>query len=273
VNRIQRKIRPTKTGHAGTLDPLATGVLVLCVGPATRLIQYVQQLPKLYLATFLLGCHSDTDDIDGQVEQIAAPPIPTRQQVEELLPQFVGEIQQRPPAYSAVKVRGQRAYQRARRGESVELMPRPVRVFDITVQQYTYPQLKLQIHCGSGTYVRSIGRDLGELLGTAAVMSDLQRAAIGNFRVEDALDPEELATSEVSRLLLPATEAVTRLAKAQVTDREKTRLSQGLAIDRPSHGHQAAVAALDGHQRLVAILLPKGRDALRPAQNFPFQQE
>ena len=158
VNRVQRLVRPNKAGHAGTLDPLATGVLIVAVGQATRLIEFAHQLPKYYRATFQLGCSSDSDDVDTEVKPLTQPPIPTHQEVEGALAVFTGVIQQRPPAYSAVHVDGQRSYKLARRGETVELQPRPVTIHSLDVVRYEYPELVLDIHCGSGTYVRALGR-------------------------------------------------------------------------------------------------------------------
>jgi tRNA pseudouridine55 synthase len=185
VNHVQRLVRPAKVGHAGTLDPLATGVLVVCVGPATRLIQYVQQMPKRYRATFLLGCRSDSDDTELEVTPVDAPAA-TRSAIETALPNFVGTIQQRPPAFSAIKVKGKRAYDLARNGEQIQLEARPITIHGIDIVSYDYPELVLDIRCGSGTYIRSIGRDLAEQLGTAAVMSALERTEIGRFRATDA---------------------------------------------------------------------------------------
>src|SRR5690606_32379886 len=128
VNRVQRLVRPAKAGHAGTLDPLATGVLVVAIGSATRLISYVQRLPKHYRGTFLLGRTSPSDDTELEATLLADAPIPTREEIEKQLGAFVGEIQQRPPIYSAIKVQGRKAYDRARGGEAMELAARPVTV-------------------------------------------------------------------------------------------------------------------------------------------------
>src|SRR5436309_1327485 len=131
VNRVQRLVRPHKVGHAGTLDPLATGVLVLAVGPATRLVEYIQQMPKMYQSAFLLGRTSDTEDIEGNVTELSEPPIPNRKEIVSAISSFVGTIEQRPPAYSALKVAGRPAYKLARRGEEPQLAPRPVVVHSI----------------------------------------------------------------------------------------------------------------------------------------------
>src|SRR3954465_13086591 len=143
VDRVERLVRPAKAGHAGTLDPLATGVLVICVGQATRLIRFVQRMPKRYLATFLLGQTSETHDIEREVAGIPNAIVPTCEAIERLLPQFMGDIQQRPPAHSAIKIGGRRAYKLARKGADFELAPRTVTIHQINLLRYEYPELKL----------------------------------------------------------------------------------------------------------------------------------
>src|SRR4051794_35563280 len=152
----------TRVGHTGTLDPLASGVLVLCVGRATRLTEYVQAMGKTYVADVMLGGRSATDDAEGPITLVAVHRIPDRAAVEEALSHFVGRIEQVPPAYSAAKVGGRRAYDLARRGADVALAPRTVRVDAIDVRAFDYPRLTLEVRCGKGTYVRSLARDLGE---------------------------------------------------------------------------------------------------------------
>ena len=186
VNRVQRLIRPVKVGHAGTLDPLAQGVLVLCLGPATRLIERVQQMPKHYRGTFRLGCHSPTDDTEGEVVPLSGATPPPRAAITAALGQFVGRIHQRPPAYSALKIGGQRAYHLARKGQAVTLPLRPVTIHALSINRFEYPELVLDIECGSGTYIRSLGRDLAKVVGTAAVMTGLTRTAIGPYAIDDA---------------------------------------------------------------------------------------
>lgn len=198
VNVAQRWFpRKTKIGHAGTLDPLATGVLVLCVGKATKLVERVQAMGKTYRATILLGAASDTDDADGTVTPSVVNAIPSEERIRELLPNFVGEIRQRPPNVSAIKVAGRRAYDLARRGQEVELKPRTVRVDAIRPLKYEWPRLDLEIDCGKGTYIRSIARDLGELLGVGGLIAALRRTRIGGFTAEMGLGVD--ATAEAAR--------------------------------------------------------------------------
>src|SRR5262249_44412103 len=157
----------------------------ICVGQATRLIQYVQRMPKHYRATFLLGQRSDTDDVEGEIQPSENACEPSRAALDRVLPQFVGEIAQRPPAHSAIKVAGWRAYKLARQGKAVSLAARPVVIHRLAIGRYAYPELEVEIECGSGTYVRALGRDIAASLGTAAVMATLERTAIGPFCVED----------------------------------------------------------------------------------------
>ncbi|MBU4397786.1 MAG: tRNA pseudouridine(55) synthase TruB, partial [Planctomycetes bacterium] len=208
VDLVKRLVRPAKVGHAGTLDPLATGVLVVCVGAATRLTEYVQRMPKRYLGTFLLGRRSPTEDVEGDVTELSDAPVPTHAQIAAAAECFVGRIAQRPPSFSAIKVKGRRAYKLARGGQRVQLPARPVNVYRIEVKAYKYPELVLDVECGGGTYIRSLGRDLAESLGTAAVMSALTRTAVGNFRIEQSVDPNVLDCSNLTGWLQPPLAAV-----------------------------------------------------------------
>lgn len=183
----ERPKKRVKIGHAGTLDPLADGVIVAAVNRATKLISYVQQQPKTYLATFQLGVESDSEDVETELRFLHDPPQPKEADILRILPEFTGEILQMPPLYSALKLNGKRAYDLVRKGHEVNLAPRPVMIYELELVEYCYPFLKLKIVCGSGTYVRSLGRDIAKKLGTAAVMTALTRTAVGVFRLEDAL--------------------------------------------------------------------------------------
>ena len=269
VNHVQRLARPAKVGHAGTLDPLATGVLVVCVGAATRLIEYIQQMPKGYTGTFLLGRRSPTEDVEGDVAELDNPPVPTREQIAAASSSFVGRIEQRPPAYSALKVDGRRAYKLARQGEQVELKPRTVTVYRIELRAYEYPELTLGIECGSGTYIRSLGRDLAESLGTAAVMSALVRTSIGGFRIEEAAHPREVTKQDWTDYLLPPLRAVESLPRVELSTSEIVSVRQGLTIAKETAPADAReIAALDAGGRLVAILTRRGPGLLGPLRNL-----
>ena len=282
VNVVQRFVRPAKVGHAGTLDPLATGVLVVCLGGATRLIEYVQRMPKRYVGTFLLGRKSPTEDIEGDVVELPDAPVPARQEMESATRRFLGRIEQRPPAFSALKIHGRPAYKLARQGKPVELMPRPVEIHRLEVKAYEYPELVLEIDCGSGTYIRSLGRDLAESLGTAAVMSALTRTRIGTFRVEDAVDPHDLTRDNLPAHLLPPLRAVEYLPRVQLSADQARRIRNGLTIERSeeqgvrndgkplavSREHEE-IAAVDPDGRLVGILGPLDNRQWRSLRNLP----
>ncbi len=267
VDRVQRLVRPAKAGHAGTLDPLASGVLVVCVGAATRLTDYVQQAAKRYTATFLLGRESDTEDIEGEVSVLASPPVPSRGQLEQAATRFIGEIQQRPPAFSALKVRGERAYDLARSGKTVELAARPVMVYGLDVVRYEYPELALDVRCGAGTYVRSLGRDLAAWLGTAAVMSALVRTEIGAFRLEDACRLEDIRPETLPGLLLPARRAVAHLPAVTLNEDQLSRLARGMPIEHEGVPAGEELAGCDPAGELVAILARR-RGQLWPTRNL-----
>lgn len=203
VNRAQFWFpRRTKIGHTGTLDPLATGVLVLCVGAATKLADRVQAMPKQYETRIRLGATSNTDDADGVIAESTATSIPTLASVEAALPAFVGNIQQLPPQFSALKVQGQRAYDLARRGTEVALPARPVRVDSIVMQRYEWPWVDLMIDCGKGTYIRSIARDLGAVLGVGGLVQTLRRTRVGPFAADGGIKLDAPA-NEAKAALLP----------------------------------------------------------------------
>jgi tRNA pseudouridine55 synthase len=268
VDRVQRIVRPSKVGHAGTLDPLATGVVVVALGQATRLIEHVQRAPKSYRGTFLLGRSSDTEDVDGVVTELVDSPIPTLDAIAEAAKGMIGEIQQRPPAYSAVKVKGQRAYDLARAGKQVELQARSVQIYGIEIVEYAYPQLVLDIRCGGGTYVRTLGRELAERCGTCAVMSGLVRTAIGGFRLEDAMDVASLSVETIQSSLLPATVALRELQRLTVLPDEIVKLGNGVVIANRWGVSAGEFAAVSDGGDLVAILAADER-GLRPVRYFP----
>jgi len=190
--------RGTKVGHAGTLDPFATGVLLLLVGKATRSCERLMDEPKQYEATVKFGATTETDDPESPeiVTPEARPVRPA--QAQAAAQRFVGDILQRPPAYSAVKIGGRRSYDLARRGNLVQHEARPVRVYGIDVISYDWPLLRLRIDCGRGTYVRSIARDLGEALGVGGYLTQLRRTRVGPFYADDAVPFGTLTANSVA---------------------------------------------------------------------------
>jgi len=286
VNAIQACVRPNKVGHAGTLDPLATGVLVVCVGPATRLVECIQRMRKRYRATFRFGWRSDTDDVEGRLERDERRQ-PSRDELTAVLARYHGAIEQVPPDYSAVKVRGRRAYDLARRGEQVALRPRAVRIHAMTLVDYAYPDWTVDVECGSGTYVRSLGRDIAKDLGVSAIMAALTRESIGLFAIDGAVDPPRWDAACVAEHLLPIGMAVAELRRASVSNEQARRLRAGQRLDigsvpavvDPPGGYappgecgvlpsMGDVAAFDSDGRLVALIEARS-DGWFPVRCFP----
>jgi len=191
-----KRKRGIAVGHAGTLDPLASGLLIVLVGRATRLCDQLMAGEKTYLAEIDLAHSSPTDDLEGDLipNHIDPAQAPTREQLEQLLQsRFTGTIQQKPPAYSAMLIDGKRAYKLARAGKAPEMVPRPITIRDIHVHDYTFPRLTIEVRCAKGTYIRSLARDIGvAATGHPAVLTALRRTAIGPYRVEDATGLEQL---------------------------------------------------------------------------------
>lgn len=193
-----------KVGHAGTLDPLATGLLVVLVGKATRLCDRYMAGEKRYLAGVDLSRTSATDDREGPIHEVENPAPPTLDAIRAALPRFVGAIMQAPPAFSAVKVGGERAYRLARKNKAPTLSPRPVVIHAVDIVEYAWPILRLDVRCGKGVYIRSLARDLGAVLGVGGMLHSLRRTRVGPFSVDGAAPLETLPARLSQSDLLPA---------------------------------------------------------------------
>jgi len=200
------RLRPVfgiwKVGHAGALDPFAEGVLLGCVGRATKLVERLMNLPKTYETTLQLGVTSPSYDPETPLEPFPNAKPPTNEQVSEAVRRFVGIIQQVPPAFSAVKVKGRSAYELARRGENVDVRARPVRIYRLEVLSYDWPLLTLRILCGRGTYIRALARDLGEALGCGAICKTLKRLEVGPFGIDRAVRLESARKEQIRSALI-----------------------------------------------------------------------
>lgn len=195
-NAVRRLSGGAKVGHAGTLDPLATGVLVVCLGKATKRIPGFMDAGKRYRAEIDLSAFSSTDDAEGEKEPVEVAAPPREDDIRRVLDEhFRGAIEQYPPRYSAVKIDGQRAYKMARAGEEFQTRSKLVRIDSVEVLEYAWPRLVLDIECGKGTYIRSIARDLGGHLGTGGMLSGLVRTRVGEYRIEDARSVDDLPRS------------------------------------------------------------------------------
>lgn len=272
VNVVQRRIRPTKVGHCGTLDPLAHGVLVLGVGPAVRLTSYVQSREKRYVGSFRLGASSATGDLEKGFTEHPDMSVPSIDDLQRACQTLVGTVKQVPPAYSAIWVDGERAYQRARRGEDVEVPSRMVSILQLKVLKYQYPGITLDITCGSGTYIRTLGIDLAKAVGSCAVMTDLNRVRIGPFTIENAVTVEQLRSDPIEQLMTPASIGVNHLPRIVVDQDGCVRLGNGLPLAAESahlidETAEEVVAATERGE-LRAILVPKPRGWC-PQKVFP----
>jgi tRNA pseudouridine55 synthase len=248
VAQVRRRLseeagRRVKVGHAGTLDPFATGLLLVLVGSATRAQRFLMELPKTYRAVARLGWTSDTGDRDGQLEHTGR--IPASLDIP------VGELQQVPPAYSAVKVGGERLYKKARRGEFVQAAARPVTVYRAELLRHDGERAEYEIECSSGTYVRSLITDLGD-----AYCDELERTAIGPFRLEDASDER----------ILPLNEALDFLPERQLEEDEAVKAGNGVALETRNSKLETPIRLVRG-ERLIAIAEPRN-DTLKPIVVF-----
>ncbi len=196
VNKIRyhlsRKynVKRFKVGHAGTLDPLATGVLLLCTGKATKRIEELQAQTKEYVAEIMLGATTPSFDMEHPVDATYPYEHITREMVEKRLEQFVGNIEQRPPLFSACKVDGKRAYDLARGGSDMQLAPKLIRIDNIELLEFNLPKIKISVTCGKGTYIRSLARDIGEALQSGAYLTALERTRIGEYNIEKCITPD-----------------------------------------------------------------------------------
>lgn len=259
VDAVRRSQGIRKVGHAGTLDPMATGLLVMGVGRGTRLLRFLGDLDKEYEGTARLGVETDTLDAEGRVVR-EAPVDVSEVAVREAMAGLVGEVEQRPPAYSAVKVGGRKLYQAARSGETVEAPPRRVRVDRFDLLRYRPPDAEFRVICSSGTYVRSLVAAVGERLGCGAHLTRLVRTRIGAFRIEEASPPDRPGEP------LPLELAVAHLPHIVLDDEEARAARQGRPLG-PA-GIEGPYAGVDAEGRLVGVYLDEGSRA-RPQVVVP----
>ena len=250
VSRLKHIFNAKKAGHAGTLDPLASGILPIAFGEATKTVPFVQDGEKAYRFTVAWGAETDTDDSDGKVVHTSEAR-PTPEAILALLPRFVGEIMQTPPAYSAIKIGGERAYDLAREGETVEIAARPVTIHALELVHYDQNSSVLEARCGKGTYVRAIARDLGRMIGCYGHVSQLRRTRVGPFTETDASSLEDLGAdaSTAGEHLLTVEAGLTELPCVVVDRNAAARLRRGQSLllrgrDAPLDG--VAYAACGG---------------------------
>jgi len=257
VNRLRRLTGAHRVGHAGTLDPLATGVLPVLFESATRLAEYALRLEKTYVADVHLGYVTATDDGEAEPEPVADPSAIRADQVRSALQEFAGRIMQRPPAYSAVKLEGKRAYRLAREGETPRPPAREVEVLAVTLLDFQPgPEAvaRIEVRCGSGTYLRAIARDLGEKLGVGGYLGRLVRTAYGPLTIDSAIASGEIADAEIVRdRLLPAEVILPEMERVRLNVEQEAQVRQGRAVRVLPEPGPGPVRAHDASGRLVAL--------------------
>ncbi len=274
---VRRVLKVRRVGHAGTLDPLATGVLLVCVGQATRVAEYLMASSKTYRAAARLGITTDTYDTDGELTAQRPVPELAADDLRAALARFTGDILQTPPAYSAIKQDGVPLHRRARRGEAVQPVPRPVRIQSIALLAWQPPDLALEVVCDPGTYIRSLVHDLGQALGCGATMTALQRTRSGRFHVADALDLDTLAQAaargEMKRHLHPLSAALDNLTPVEVTADAERQLRFGQPIPCRVPPATAAGYAINPAGEVAAILAYAAQsETWRPEKVFASEE-
>ena len=279
VSLVRRLTGIRRVGHAGTLDPIADGVLPVCLGSATRIVEYLVSEPKSYRAVIRLGEATDTYDSEGAVTATGDPSAVTREQVEARLREFVGEIDQLPPMYSAVKFAGQPLYRYARAGKEAPRQARRVSIYRLELRRFEPPLVEIELEVGRGAYVRTLAYDLGERLGCQAHLSELTRLRSGPFRVEDSLSPEQLEAAAKAgtweELLAPADRVLEAWYAALLAERHSRDVRQGRTVVLEPAGPQLQYLPPDTLCRaysesgdFLAILRYRGADTWHPERVF-----
>ena len=258
VNKIKHIIyqKGLKIGHLGTLDPMATGVLLVTVGKATKLFDLMQQKSKTYLATFEFGYETDTLDATG-TKVSESLNLPTRQQIKEVLPSFIGQIEQMPPKYSAKSINGKRAYDLARANQQFDLKPCKVNIYDLDIIDFSKNCLTLKIVCGSGTYIRAIGRDIAEKLKTFATMTSLIRTDIDNFNIKNCVDIQSINEQNIAENMFKLKNVLSQpVLKLGQTETGKILNGQSVKIEKDDGLYQ-----LIGENDTIALVQIKDFNA------------
>ena len=262
LGKVRRILNAQKLGHAGTLDPLATGILPIALGEATKTIQYAQDRDKVYRFTVKWGEARNTDDCEGEVTA-TSDRRPSEAEITALLPRFTGNIDQVPPQFSAIKLDGERAYDLARAGEKLDIEPRRVTVYAFRMTGNSRDEAEFELNCGKGTYVRSIARDMGRILGCHGHVSVLRRLAVGNFTEDSAISLDEfekiVQSADPDQVLLPVETVLDDIPALAMTAEEISRIRQGQTIKFLSRQDvdRLSVAGID---EMTTLVLATGND-------------
>jgi len=275
VAAVRKASNVSRVGHAGTLDPMATGVLLVCIGQGVRVTEYLIDHDKKYRARVKLGVETDTYDATGKV--VAEHDIRvTPEQIVDALNSFVGKIEQMPPAFSAIKKNGVPHYKLARRGEQVETTARQVEIFSIEVRPTALPEIEFDVHCSKGTYIRSLAHDLGAKLGCGAHLTALRRIAVAQFSIDDAVSLDQLreafANGYAEKYLSPLDEALLQFQAIVVDDATKQQIEQGIALTCGADYSTPLLRAYSGAGDCIALLeRGNAHDLWKPRKVFGIQ--
>lgn len=254
VIRFVRSIKNVKMGHIGTLDPLAEGVLVVALGQATKLIEYMMDHTKSYIAEITLGKESTTYDAEGDLTSINDKQ-PSKEQVLAVINDFTGDLTQVPPVFSALKIKGKSAYKRVRAGEEITMKKRPITIYEHILESYRYPIIRVSVKCGTGTYIRSLAHDMGARLGTGGYLSYLQRIAIDTFTIDRSCSLEQLKEQGIEHFLLPLIRGIGDMPSKTITAQEYEKLKNGAFVQGTLPKNVAICAAIFNND-LVGIMEP-----------------
>jgi tRNA pseudouridine55 synthase len=276
VVSIRRLLKQKRVGHAGTLDPAASGVLPICIGKGTRVAEYLSESGKAYRAEIVFGVETDTYDSEGAIVRTASAADLTRAQIEQALQHFTGQQMQLPPRYSAIKLQGQPAYKLARAGEDITLKPRPITIYRLEVINWLAPRLTLAVECSKGTYIRSLAHDIGEQLGCGAYLAALVRTRSGPFSLAESITLEQLAGAvaedngqRAAHFLYPPDIALQQYPALRLDDVTVERVLHGNAFTYDEHTHAELARVYDMAGRFLAIASWDGkRDMWQPKKVF-----
>jgi len=263
IGKIKRIMHPSKIGHAGTLDPEAFGILPIALGEATKTIQFTQDKKKTYVFEISWGEERNTDDVEGEITQ-SSDERPSKEDIIKIIPNFIGEIEQVPPKFSAIKIDGKRAYKLSRDGEDVEISSRKVNIYKLELLETTKNTAKFEMECGKGTYVRSVGRDMGRILGCFGYISSLERTKVGIFDKNSAilLDKleEKVLSSGLDQLVLPVATVLDDISELALTDSEIQRIKHGQTITNDKNFVEGSTVLSYAGKTPLALLKAEGTE-------------
>lgn len=257
LQKVKHLYQARKAGHTGSLDNLATGLLPICLGEATKFSSFLLDADKAYRAECTLGATTTTADAEGDILSTASTEHLTLEHIQAVLPQFIGEIQQVPPMYSALKQQGQTLYKLARQGKTVERAARPVTIYNITIESFVENRLILQVSCSKGTYIRTLAEDIGRVLGCGAFISGLHRTCVGGYSTQfEMADLESLASqgfSELDNILIPLADALPHMPILEVSASTKRALQYGQSVHLPDAASIGLVRLFDEHAQFFGL--------------------